>query len=391
MKIAYFDCFSGASGDMILGALIDLGLSKEELLNELNKLSLSGYEIILRDEMRMNIRGKRIEIRSNDNNRRGLKEIRGIIENSRLSDEVRGLSIKIFENIAKAEAKIHNVGIEDIHFHEIGAIDSIVDIVGSVIGIKYHNIDLIYSSKIPVGGGLISGSHGIFPIPAPATVDLLKNVPIYYNGVESEIITPTGAAILTTISSGFGEMPPMILEGVGYGVGSREFKEMPNILRIFTGHKTTGYKKDEVYVVETNIDNMNPEFYEVLMDELFLKGALDVFLTNVYMKKNRPGILLNVICYSEDLDNLIDVIYKSTTSIGIRYYESNRLILDRKIEYIDTVYGRVRVKVAFKNGEIINYHPEYEDCKRISKDKGISLKEIYNEINGVMKKWITEN
>ena len=386
MKIAYFDCFAGASGDMILGALLDLGLNKEALFEELKKLPIDGYEISVKDEVKLNIKAKRVEIIAKDQGkRRGLKEIREIIGNSRLSEEVKKVSIEIFERLARAEAKIHGVSPDEVHFHEIGAIDSIVDVVGSVIGIRYHGIEVIFSSRIPIGDGFIEGEHGTLPVPAPATAELLKGIPIYHNGIGSELITPTGAAILSTLSKGFGEFPPMTLEKVGYGAGRRDLEGIPNVLRIFIGYDEGGYKRDKVYIIETNIDDMNPEFYEILMEELFSKGALDVFMTNIHMKKSRPGILLNVIGYARDLKGLIDTIYKFSTSIGVRYYEADRIMLDRKIEYIETRYGKVGVKIAFKGDRIINYHPEYEDCKRICREKGIPLKDIYNEINGVMR------
>ena len=375
MKIAYFDCCAGISGDMVLGALVDSGLDVSILRRELAKLHLGDYSISASKDERHHITGTNIKVRFKESgHHRTFKEIKNIINKSRLTTKVKVLSTSIFENLAKAEAKVHGCRVDDVHFHEVGAIDSIVDIVGTAIGIEKLGIGQVYASPLPLGSGWVKTSHGRMPVPAPATLELLKGVPVASSLTASELTTPTGAAIIKTLSLSFGNMPHMEIEGTGYGIGDRSFKEIPNILRLIIGKRTGNTER--LIIVETNMDDMNPQIYEYLMSRLFKNGALDVFLMPIQMKKGRPGILLKVLCPENKKGNIIDTIFEETTTIGVRTYEVERHCLERRIENVSTPYGKVRVKVAERNGKVLNIQPEYEDCKEIAEKKKLPLKEV---------------
>ena len=375
MKIAYFDCCAGISGDMVLGALIDSGLDVSILRRELAKLPLGDYSISASKDERHHITGTNIKVRFKESgHHRTFKEIKNIINKSRLTTKVKVLSTSIFENLAKAEAKVHGCRVDDVHFHEVGAIDSIVDIVGTAIGIEKLGIGQVYASPLPLGSGWVKTSHGRMPVPAPATLELLKGVPVASSPATSELTTPTGAAIIKTLSLSFGNMPHMEIEGTGYGIGDRSFKEIPNILRLIIGKRTGNTER--LIIVETNMDDMNPQIYEYLMSRLFKNGALDVFLMPIQMKKGRPAILLKVLCPENKKGNIIDTIFEETTTIGVRTYEVERHCLERRIENVSTPYGKVRVKVAERNGKVLNIQPEYEDCKEIAEKKKLPLKEV---------------
>ncbi len=375
MKIAYFDCCAGISGDMVLGALLDSGLDVSILRRELAKLHLGDYSISASKDERHHITGTNIKVRFKESgHHRTFKEIKNIINKSRLTTKVKVLSTSIFENLAKAEAKVHGCRVDDVHFHEVGAIDSIVDIVGTAIGIEKLGIGQVYASPLPLGSGWVKTSHGRMPVPAPATLELLKGVPVASSPATSELTTPTGAAIIKTLSLSFGNMPHMEIEGTGYGIGDRSFKEIPNILRLIIGKRTGNTER--LIIVETNMDDMNPQIYEYLMSRLFKNGALDVFLMPIQMKKGRPAILLKVLCSENKKGNIIDTIFEETTTIGVRTYEVERHCLERRIENVSTPYGKVRVKVAERNGKVLNIQPEYEDCKEIAEKKKLPLKEV---------------
>ena len=375
MKIAYFDCCAGISGDMVLGALIDSGLDVSILRRELAKLHLGDYSISASKDERHHITGTNIKVRLKESgHHRTFKEIKNIINKSSLTTKVKVLSTSIFENLAKAEAKVHGCRVDDVHFHEVGAIDSIVDIVGTAIGIEKLGIGQVYASPLPLGSGWVKTSHGRMPVPAPATLELLKGVPVASSPATSELTTPTGAAIIKTLSLSFGNMPHMEIEGTGYGIGDRSFKEIPNILRLIIGKRTGNTER--LIIVETNMDDMNPQIYEYLMSRLFKNGALDVFLMPIQMKKGRPAILLKVLCPENKKGNIIDTIFEETTTIGVRTYEVERHCLERRIENVSTPYGKVRVKVAERNGKVLNIQPEYEDCKEIAEKKKLPLKEV---------------
>ena len=378
MKIAYFDCFSGISGDMIIGALIDLGLDADFLKKELEKLNLRNYKIEARKIVKNGISATKFDVIGGESHHeeRNLKEINEIIEKSKLDNEIKSTIKKIFLKIGNAEAKIHNKSIDKIHFHEIGAIDAIIDVAGAVIGLKKLGIEKIYCSKLNVGTGFVDFSHGKFPVPAPATAEILKNVPVYNNNVEAELVTPTGAAIITTLAEKFGEMPEIEVEKIGYGAGTKDLAH-PNVLRIFIGEKNEG--SESINVIEANIDNMNPEFYPYIMDSLMENSALDANLTNIIMKKGRPAVKLTVLAEIMDTDKLCKIIFNETTTLGLRIYPASRKKLDREIKTIKTKYGNVKVKISKSGKEIMNTAPEYEDCARIARIKKIPLKKVYEE------------
>ena len=386
MKIAYFDCFSGISGDMTVGALLDAGLKIETLEKELKKLGLSGYQLEVKKVVKKGISATQFKVKIKEEGvERRFKDILTILEKSKLDEEIKKGTKKIFFNIAQAESKIHQKDIDKIHFHEIGGLDSIIDITSAVIGIKTLGIEEIYSSALPMGKGFVKCSHGVIPVPAPATLELLKNIPTYSGGIESEMITPTGAAIISTLAKSFGERPLMKIERIGYGAGEKEFT-IPNLLRVSIGEKILedenlkdGYVSDEAVLIETNIDDMNPEFYDYIMDQLFSQGALDVFLTPIQMKKNRPAHMLSIIVYEQNLKEILEVLFSESTTLGVRVREVKRLRLSQQNFMAETKYGKIKVKVGMFKGEIKNIAPEYEDCKKIAKQHQIPLKEVYEE------------
>jgi len=386
MKIAYFDCFSGISGDMTVGALLDAGLKIETLEKELNKLGLSGYQLEVNKVVKKGISATQFKVKIKEEGvERRFEDILTILEKSKLDEEIKKETEKIFFNIAQAESKIHRKDIDKIHFHEIGGLDSIIDITSAVIGIKTLGIEEIYSSALPVGKGFVKCAHGVIPVPAPATLELLKNIPIYSGGIESEMITPTGAGIIGTLAKSFGERPLMKIERIGYGAGEKEFT-IPNLLRVSIGEKILkdenlkdDYVSDEAILIETNIDDMNPEFYDYIMEKLFFQGALDVFLTPIQMKKNRPAHMLSIIVYEQNLKEILEVLFSESTTLGVRIRETKRLRLAQKNFITETKYGKIRVKVGMFKGEIKNIAPEYEDCKKMAKQHKVPLKEVYDE------------
>ncbi len=386
MKIAYFDCFSGISGDMTIGALLDAGLKIETLEEELKKLGFSGYQLEVKKVVKKGISATQFKVKIKEKGvERRFKDILTILEKSKLDEEIKNETKKIFFNIAQAESKIHQKDIDKIHFHEIGGLDSIIDVTSAVIGTKTLGIEEIHSSALPVGKGFVKCAHGVIPIPAPATLELLKNIPTYCGGIESEMITPTGAAIISTLAKSFGKRPLMKIERIGYGAGEKEFT-IPNLLRVSIGEKILkdenfkdGYVSDEAVLIETNIDDMNPEFYDYIMDQLFSQGALDVFLTPIQMKKNRPAHMLSIIVYEQNLKEILEVLFSESTTLGVRVREVKRLRLAQQNFIAETKYGKIRVKVGIFKGEIKNVAPEYEDCKKIAKQHQVPLKEIYDE------------
>jgi hypothetical protein len=390
MRIAYFDCFSGISGDMFVGALLDAGLKIEILEKELNKLNLSGYHLEVNKVLKKGISASQFKVKIQEKGvERRFKDILNILEESKLDQEIKNEVKKIFFKIAEAESKIHQEEIEKIHFHEIGGLDSIMDISSAVIGIKALEIKEIYSSPLPLGKGLVQCAHGILPLPAPATLELLKNIPTYGGGMESEMVTPTGAAIISTLTKDFGERPLMKIEKIGYGAGEREFS-IPNLLRVSIGEKILsdrdlmdGYVHDEALLIETNIDDMNPEFYDYIMDELFSQGALDVFLTPIQMKKNRPAQMLSIIVYEQNLKEILEVLFSESTTLGIRIKEVKRLKLTQQNFIAETKYGKIKVKVGIFKEDIKTIAPEYQDCQKIAQQYQVPLKEVYEEAKKV--------
>ena len=386
MKIAYFDCFSGISGDMTVGALLDAGLKIETLEKELKKLGLYGYQLEVNKVVKKGISATQFKVRIKEEGvERRFKDFLTIIEKSKLDEEIKKETKKIFFNIAQAESKIHRKDLDKIHFHEIGGLDSIIDITSAVIGIKNLGIEEIYSSALPVGKGFVKCAHGVIPVPAPATLELLKNIPTYSGGIESEMITPTGAGIIGTLAKSFRERPLMKIERTGYGAGEKEFT-IPNLLRVSIGekilkdeHSKDGYVSDEAVLIETNIDDMNPEFYDYIMEKLFSQGALDVFLTPIQMKKNRPAHMFSIVVYEQNLKEILEVLFSESTTLGVRIREIKRLRLAQQNFIAETKYGKIRVKVGIFKGDIKNVAPEYEDCKKIAKQYKVPLKEVYEE------------
>ena len=381
MRTAYFDCFSGISGDMTLGALIDAGLSLKELKSHLSKLPIDNYDITAKKVKKNGIAATKVDVivKARQKERR-LSDIKKIINNSRLDKTIKEKTISVFKRLARAEAKVHKTSINAVHFHEVGAIDAIVDIVGAVIGLHLLGIENICASPINIGSGYIKSAHGILPVPGPATAELLKGLPVYSTDTKMELTTPTGAAIISTLSKDFGPMPRMDIKAIGYGAGTFNSPDMPNLLRIFVGEMKNPAKEENTILLETNIDDMNPQIYEYVMDKLFASGALDVYLTPIIMKKGRPAAMLSVLSKRDNVKKLSDIIFRETTSIGLRVQEIGRIKAEREIKEIKTKYGNARVKIAFDGKEILGITPEYEDCKRIAVKKGIPLKKVIEEI-----------
>jgi uncharacterized protein (TIGR00299 family) protein len=380
MRIAYFDCFSGASGDMILGSLIDAGLNPHQLREELKKLRIPTVSLKIKKVLKGGLSATRVIVEGKKERRshRHLEEMLRIIDRSRLGAEIKEKSKEVLKRIASVEAKIHRKPVKEVHFHDIGGLDTIVDIVGSIWGLHQMEIDEIHVSRVNVGTGFVKCEHGILPVPAPATLSLMKGKPIYSTGVEAELLTPTGAAILTSLASKFGPMPSMRVEKIGYGAG-RDDLPHPNLLRLMIGASAATSRNERVTVIETNIDDMNPQFYDYVMEKLLAMEVQEVFLTPIMMKKNRPATLLTVICPSEKLPAVTEFFLRETTTLGLRWHEEERARANREILTLLTIYGKIRFKLARWEGRIVNLSPEYEDCKRLALKKGIPLKEVFEE------------
>lgn len=376
MKIAYFDCFSGISGNMIIGALIDAGLSLNFLKKELKKINISNYHLKVSDVKKGIISAKYFEVVCKDNKIKdvSLKNVLKIIKESKLEEDIKKNAEKIYLKLASAEAKVHKEKIENIHFHEVGAIDTVIDIVGTLVGIKKLGIKEIYSSPLNLGKGQVECSHGILPVPAPATLEILKNIPVYCSNEDMELTTPTGAAIISTISHKFCDISLMRVEKIGYGAGSYNLS-IPNVLRILIGEKEENYDEEKIVLLETNIDDMNPEIYEYVIERLLEEGALDVYLTQILMKKTRPAILLSVICEEKEMNRILNVIFSETTTLGVRINNIKRVKLNRKLSELKTEFGRVKIKTTDRGLKL-----EYEDCKKIAKGRKIPLREVYKKL-----------
>ena len=375
--IAYLDCFSGVSGDMILGALVDAGLAIADLREDLSRLPLSGYELTAERVSRGGIVGTQVAVKTEGaHERRGLFDIIEIIAKADLPAEVTGPARRAFERLAKAEARVHGHSVEEVHFHEVGAIDAIMDIVGAFCGFHRLGIEAVYASPLPLGGGWVKTAHGRLPVPAPATVELLHGVPSYGGPVEEELVTPTGAAILTTACREFGAMPPMTIKAIGWGAGTKELPR-PNLLRMFLGEPTARPREQLLALIETNIDNMNPELFGHVMEQLFAAGALDVFYTPIVMKKSRPATLVSVLAEPALVDTLSDILFRETTTLGVRVTEVARRCLEREWREVETEFGPVRIKIGRLNDEAVNVAPEYEDCARLAKQKDVPIADVY--------------
>ncbi len=385
MHTAYFDCFSGISGDMTLGALVDAGADINLLRAELQKLSVPGYEITSEKVTRSGIAATkvRVNIHHITHEHRHLSDILGIISSSALSAPVKQKSELIFTRLAEAEAKVHGTAVADIHFHEVGAVDSIVDIVGSVIGLELLGISQIIISAVNVGSGTVKTAHGILPIPAPATAEMLRGIPFYESSTKFELATPTGAAIISTLGTPVGRMPTMNIERIAYGAGDQDFPGTPNVLRLMIGEPAASWEEDLTVVIETNIDDMNPQIFDYVAEKLMRQGAQDVYFTPITMKKGRPAVLLTVLTDKEKVDGMLTILFRETTSIGVRLQDVHRKKLLREITEVDTPYGRIRLKVSKRGNEIFSVTPEYEDCKKIAENRQLPLKQIMEEAKKV--------
>ena len=396
MKILYYDCFSGISGDMNLGVMIDLGVDQNYLLSELKKLKIGEYEVKITRDKRKGITGTRVEVTVNSavsaghghaSSVRTFQGIVHIISESDLSEKVKTVSLNIFKRIAEAEGKIHGHKIDDVHFHEVGAVDSIVDIVGAAVCLDYLHPNRIISSPVQVGGGFVRCAHGILPVPAPATVEILQGIPVKSGIVPFETTTPTGAAILAATVDTFTEDLYFTPQKIGYGIGHRD-TDIPNVLRAYLGElqTQTGFddtddtEKQTALLVECNIDDMNPEMYGDLMDALFEKGAHDVFLTPVIMKKSRPAIQISILCGEGERLAIEEILWLRTSTFGLRFQRVSKSMLKRDFSTRSTKYGDVSIKNGYYRGQKIKSKLEYEDCKRLAKENGVSVKEIYDRL-----------
>ncbi|ACV64262.1 protein of unknown function DUF111 [Desulfofarcimen acetoxidans DSM 771] len=425
MKILYYDCFCGISGDMNLGALLDLGVNQKYLRQELSKLNLDAeYDLQIKKDIKKEIKGTRVDVilknekechkrdhthnHSHDHHHhhnhqkdkeqyfstvhtehtyhehRNLKDIEHIIKTSGLNDRVKELSLNMFMKVAEAEAMIHGNSPYEVHFHEVGATDSIIDIVGAAVCLDYLKVDKIMSSSVQLGGGFVKCAHGIIPIPAPATVEILKGVPIKFGNVPFETTTPTGAAILAANVDKFTDMVHFSIGRTGYGIGHRDM-EIPNILRVYLANEEKNEEIETQYILETNIDDMNPELYGYIEEKLFERGALDVFKTPISMKKGRSAIKLSILIDEGREKDILDIVFRETTSIGIRKYKVEKIMLQRDFVRVKTQYGDITIKNSYYQGEKVKYKPEYEDCRKIASEKNIPISSVYREVYKIIE------
>ncbi len=414
-KILYFDCFAGASGDMVLGALLDAGLPLGELQAALGSLMIPGYRLSADRVMRSGLSATKFRVHEAEGQRpahaheaeaqapahphehphpgeghsphqdaqphahhehRSLADILALIDRSALSTAARRRAADLFRRLAEAEAAIHQMPVERVHLHEVGALDSIIDIVGSVFGLEWFGAGRILASPLNVGGGMVRSAHGVFPVPAPATLRLLEGVPVYSSGVQMETVTPTGALLVTGHASGYGPLPSMRVQRVGYGAGDRDLSDTPNVLRILIGEDAADEVGQRVVVLECEIDDMNPQIFGPVMDRLYAAGALEVFYAAVQMKKNRPGTLLTVVAPPDRREDLTAIVFRETTTIGLRYQEVARACLAREIVVVETEAGPVRFKIARQGADILNAAPEFDDCARLAAERSLPVKQV---------------
>ncbi|MBI1735991.1 MAG: nickel pincer cofactor biosynthesis protein LarC [Candidatus Rokubacteria bacterium] len=382
MRVAYFDCPSGAAGDMIMGALVDAGAPFDALRAALRALPLAGWDLTRRDVMKGAFRATKVEVEIDaraDHPHRSLADIKGILAAAALDPAVRARAERIFERLADAEARVHGTTSDRVHFHDVGAVDAIVDVTGAAVALSLLGIDAVHVSALPIGGGFVEGAHGRIPIPGPGTAELLRGFPVVDTGVRAELVTPTGAAILTTVAAGAGRMPPMVVSAVGYGAGTMDLPGTPNVLRCFVGETAPAAAVETIAQVETSIDDMSPQLYEPLMDRLFDAGALDVFLTPVVMKRSRPGVVLTALCAPERVDALARVLFEESTTIGVRWSEWRRAPLAREVVTCATAYGPIPVKVSRLDGRIVTVTPEFADVARIAREKALPVREVLEQ------------
>jgi hypothetical protein len=398
LTLLYFDCFSGASGDMILGALIDAGVPLEDLRRALGSLAIDRDAVWTERVDRAGIAATQFHVRGESpvldhahdhahqhrrsaaavhhHTHRSLAEIGRLIDASSLSEAGKSRAKQLFGTLGEAEAAIHGTAIDNVHLHEVGALDSIIDIVGAVYALEALGVDRVVASPLNVGSGTVRSAHGVYPVPAPATIRLLQGAPIYSGPQEAELVTPTGALVISSYAASYGTIPPMRVQKIGYGAGSRDFPETPNVLRVLIGEADATASLHSVVMIEAEMDDMNPQIFGVLMDRLLAEGALDVYYTPIQMKKNRPGTLLSIVASPDARQRLTDIVFRETTTIGVRFSELRRECLDRETVTVETRFGRVRIKVARRNGEVLNASPEFDDCARLAADRRVPLKDV---------------
>lgn len=378
MKTLYFDCFAGASGDMILGAMVGAGVDPNALREQLSLLNVEGFKIGFESVDRSGLSATYARVETvHEHKHRHLSDIRRIIEASGVTDGAKDLSLRIFTRLAEAEARVHNEPIEKVHFHEVGALDAIVDVVGAAICFDLLKIERFVSSPLHVGSGMIDMAHGRFPVPPPAVTELLRGVPFYSGDVKGELLTPTGAAIITTVCSEYGPIPRIKTDRTGYGAGTREYENFPNVLRVLIGEtETNDAASERLWMLETNLDDASPQIVGHVMDRVFEAGALDCYFTAVQMKKNRPGVLLSVLCGPAEKEAVMKLLFTETTTLGIRSYEVERRALRRSVVQVETQYGPIFVKVAYLNGSVVNEMPEFEQCREAAIRANVPLKVV---------------
>lgn len=386
MRVIYFDAFSGLSGDMTVGALIALGVDLARIEAELARLPLGGFSLRASRREVHGIQACKLDVvlehehdedAHHSHGHRAFRDIRAMIEASSLASGVVGRALAIFTRLAEAEGHVHGVAVDDVVFHEVGAVDSIVDIVATAVGLEELGVERVYVSSLPLGSGLVQSRHGPIPVPAPATVELLHSFPVRIGDGEGEMVTPTGAAIVAAFATPGEPLPPLRIEGVGYGAGSRVLRDRPNVLRLVLGRTATATMRDEMVVIETNIDDANPEIYEYVFEQLLAAGARDVWLTPAQMKKNRPGVVLRVLAEPAARDALASIVLRETPAIGVRFFPVERLTLRREVSTVDTEIGPVEVKRSIAPDGSLNLAPEYESCKRLARERGVPLKSVY--------------
>jgi uncharacterized protein (TIGR00299 family) protein len=390
-RVVYFDCPSGASGDMILGALVDAGVAVEALRAELEKLRVPGWTVRAREVKRGAFRATKIDVevdRAVPRQQRGL--IRAMLDGSGLSPAIIATATRIFTRLAEAEARVHGSTVDEVHFHEVGAVDAIVDVTGTVIGLALLGVEAVHVSALPVGGGFVDTAHGRMPVPGPGTVELLRGFPVVDTGVRAELVTPTGAAILTTLATGSGRMPAMTIERVGYGAGTADLPGTPNVLRCFLGQAAETGELETIVQIETTIDDMTPQLYEPLMDRLFEAGALDVTLTPVIMKRSRPGTVLTALCAPDRVGELSRVLFEESSTIGVRWTEMSRARLAREMVTITTAYGALPAKVSRLGGRIVTVTPEFADVVRIAREKSVPVREVLEQARADARRQVTD-
>ena len=376
MKTLYFDCFAGASGDMILGAMVSAGVDPNFLREQLSRLRVSGFSIDFETVNRSGLSATYARVETaHEHKHRSLTDIKEIIGGSDLSSAVKERAVQIFTRLAEAEARVHNEPIDHVHFHEVGALDAIVDVVGAAICFDALQIERFVCSPLHVGSGMVKMAHGQFPIPPPAVTELLRGVPFYATEIKGELLTPTGAAIITTVCSDYGPIPEMKTETTGYGAGTREYQDFPNVLRVMLGEtESTNATDERLWMLETNLDDASPQIIGHVMDRVLELGALDCFFTPVQMKKNRPGVLLSVLCRRDEKEPVMKLLFTETTTLGVRSYEVTRRALQRSVVRVETQYGPIDVKVAHLDGRVVNEMPEFEQCRQAALKAGVAVK-----------------